>query len=61
MLVVFLIVIVFLVWGAVISVQIFGYLDSEPECEMFDINQSFGNFFNVRLLKFNVHLVYVDC
>lgn len=49
LLVVFLIVAVFLVWFAVVSMQIFGYLDSEPECDRFDIDESFGNFFYVRL------------
>jgi hypothetical protein len=50
LLVVFLIVAVFLVWFAVVSMQIFGYLDSEPECERFDIDESFGNFFYVRVI-----------
>lgn len=49
LLVVFLIVAVFLVWFAVVSMQIFGYLDSEPECNRFDTDESFGNFFYVRL------------
>lgn len=49
LLVVFLIVAVFLVWFAVVSMQIFGYLDSEPGCDRFDINEFFGNFFYVRL------------
>lgn len=44
--VVFLIVAVFLVWFAVISMQIFGYLNAEPACDRFGVDQ-FGNFFNV--------------
>ena len=52
LLVVFLIVAVFLVWFAVVSMQIFGYLDSEPGCDRFNIDESFGNFFYVRLFCF---------
>lgn len=59
LLVVFLIVAVFLVWFAVVSMQIFGYLDSEPECGIFDIDESFGNFFYVRVVVFCMHDFYV--
>ena len=59
LLVVFLIVAVFLVWFAVVSMQIFGYLDSEPDCDRFDIDVSFGNFFYVRLCSICVFYTYV--
>ena len=46
--VVFLIVSIFLVWFAVVSMQIFGYLDTEEACERFGSDQ-FGDFFSVSL------------
>ena len=46
--VVFLIVVIFLVWFAVVSMQIFGYLDTEEACERFGSDQ-FGDFFSVNL------------
>ena len=56
LLVVFLIVAVFLVWFAVVSMQIFGYLDTEEVCDRFGIDQ-FGNFFNVGLyLSYFLHI-----
>lgn len=54
--VVFLIVAVFLVWFAAISMQIFGYLNPEPGCERFGSDQ-FGNFFNVIVLFGIIFLV----
>lgn len=59
LLVVFLFVIVFLVWFAVVSMQIFGYLDTEPECERFGTDDSFGNFFYVRLFCSAVCIYFI--
>ena len=46
LLVVFLIVAVFLIWFAIVSMQLFGYLDTEDECSRFG-NDQFGNIFKV--------------
>ena len=49
--VVFLIVAVFLLWFAIISMQIFGYLSTEEECSRFGSDQ-FGNIFKVSLFDY---------
>ena len=54
--VVFLIVSIFLVWFAVVSMQIFGYLDTEESCERFGSDQ-FGDFFSVSLYTTQEHIV----
>ena len=56
LLVVFLIVAVFLVWFAAVSMQIFGYLDTETPCNRFGIDQ-FGDFFKVKII--NCHYLYL--
>lgn len=57
LLVVFLIVAVFLVWFAVVSMLVFGYLEPQPECERFGVDESFGNFFRVSCFIYihNLH------
>ena len=52
---VFVIVAVFLLWFAIVSMQIFGYLDAEEQCSRFGSDQ-FGNIFKVSCS----HLVLFD-
>lgn len=49
LIIVVLIVIVFLVWFAVVNMQLFGYIEPEERCERLG-SDSFRDFFHVSLL-----------
>lgn len=49
LLIVILIVLVFLIWFAIISMLVFGYLKAEPECKERVGSDLFRDFFHVSL------------